>query len=43
MSSVSSCSKNCPSARCATSANITCRDVDVFVVKTLCLTHIVHF
>jgi hypothetical protein len=39
MFSVSSVSKNCPSSRCASAANVVCRDVDVFgpkypVVKT---------
>jgi hypothetical protein len=28
--SVCSSSKNCPSARCASAANVVCRDVDVF-------------
>jgi hypothetical protein len=27
---VCSSSKNCPSARCASAANVVCRDVDVF-------------
>jgi hypothetical protein len=27
---VCSSSKNCPSARCASAANVVCRDVDIF-------------
>jgi hypothetical protein len=37
---VSSSCKNCLSARCATVANVVCRDVDVFGVNTLLLNHI---
>jgi hypothetical protein len=40
MFSVSSASKNCPSARCASAANVVCRDVDVFGQKPLTLRHI---
>jgi hypothetical protein len=32
----SSC-KNCPSARCASAANIVCKDVDEFEVRNVCL------
>jgi hypothetical protein len=32
---VCSLSKNCPSARCASAANVVCRDVDVFGVRNL--------
>jgi hypothetical protein len=35
MFTVSSASKNCPSARCASAANVVCRDVDVFGQKPL--------
>jgi hypothetical protein len=38
--SVSSASKICPSARCASAANVVCRDVDVFGQKPLTLRHI---
>jgi hypothetical protein len=34
------CSKNCPSARCTSAANVVCRDVDVFGTKSLSLKHI---
>jgi hypothetical protein len=37
---VCSASKNCPSARCASAANVVCMDVDVFGPKTLKLKHI---
>jgi hypothetical protein len=40
MFNVSSTSKNCPSARCASAANVVCRDVDVFGQKPLTLRHI---
>jgi hypothetical protein len=30
---VCSLCKNCPSARCASAANVVCRDVDVFVAR----------
>jgi hypothetical protein len=40
MFSVSSASKNCPSAKCASAANVVCRDVDVFGQKPLTLRHI---
>jgi hypothetical protein len=40
MFSVCSSSKNCPSARCASAANVVCRDVDIFGTKTLSLKHI---
>jgi hypothetical protein len=35
-----SCSKNCPSARYTSAANVVCRDVDVFGTKTLSLQHV---
>jgi hypothetical protein len=35
----SSC-KNCSSARCASVANVVCRNVDVFGAKKLLITHI---
>jgi hypothetical protein len=38
--SVCSSSKNCPSARCASAANVVCRDGDIFRTKTLSLKHI---
>jgi hypothetical protein len=34
----SSC-KNCPSARCASAANVVCRDVDVFGARNIFLRH----
>jgi hypothetical protein len=34
--------KYCPSARCASAANVVCRDVDVFGPKTLLLKHILY-
>jgi hypothetical protein len=37
--SVSS-SENCPSTRCASAANVLCRDIDLFGTKTLFLKHI---
>jgi hypothetical protein len=40
MFSVSSASKNWPSARCASAANVVCRDIDVFGQKPLMLRHI---
>jgi hypothetical protein len=40
MFSVCSFSKNYPSARCASAANVVCRDVDIFGTKTLSLKHI---
>jgi hypothetical protein len=33
-------SKNCPSARCASAANVVCRNVDVFGAKNVLLNHI---
>jgi hypothetical protein len=36
----SSC-KNCPSARCASAANVVCRDVDVFGANNVLLNHII--
>jgi hypothetical protein len=33
-------SKNCPSARCASAANVVCRDFDVFGAKTVLLNNI---
>jgi hypothetical protein len=32
--------KNCPSARCASAANVVCRDFDVFKTNTVSLSHI---
>jgi hypothetical protein len=32
--------KNCPSARCASAANVVCRDVDVFGARNVLLNHI---
>jgi hypothetical protein len=32
--------KNCPSARCASAANVLCRDFDVFKTNTVSLSHI---
>jgi hypothetical protein len=40
MFSVCSSSKNCPSARCASAANVLCRDIDAFGTKTMPLKHI---
>jgi hypothetical protein len=40
MFSVCSSSKNCPSARCASAANVVCRDVDTFGTKTLSPKHV---
>jgi hypothetical protein len=40
MFSVCSSSKNCPSARCASAANVVCRDVDISGTKPLSLKHI---
>jgi hypothetical protein len=40
MFSVCSSSKNCPSARCSSAANVVCGDVDIFGTKTLSLKHI---
>ncbi|PNF36234.1 hypothetical protein B7P43_G08692, partial [Cryptotermes secundus] len=37
-----SVSKNCPSARCASAANVVCRDIDVFGPKTLLWKHILY-
>jgi hypothetical protein len=37
---VCSSSKSCPSARCASAANIVCSDVDVFGAKNVLLNHI---
>jgi hypothetical protein len=34
---VCSSSKNCPSARCASAANVVCRDVDVFGARNIFL------
>jgi hypothetical protein len=34
--------KNCPSSRCAPTANIVCRDADVFGTKNVPLTYITH-
>jgi hypothetical protein len=39
MFNVCSSSKNCPSARCASAANVVCRDVDVFVATNFVLNH----
>jgi hypothetical protein len=36
----SSC-KNCPSAGCASAANVVCRDVDVFGARNILLPHFV--
>jgi hypothetical protein len=38
--SVSSSSRYCPSARCASAANVVCRDIDLFGAKTVLLNHI---
>jgi hypothetical protein len=38
----SSC-KNCPSARCASAANIVCRDVDVFDVRSVRLNRFLYY
>jgi hypothetical protein len=43
MFSVSSASKNCPSARCASAADVVCRDVDVFRPKPLSRKHILRW
>jgi hypothetical protein len=43
MFSVCSSSKNCPSARCASAANVVYRDVDIFGTKPLSLKHILQF
>jgi hypothetical protein len=40
--SVCSSSKNCPSARCVSAANVVCNAVDVFEPKTLSLKHILN-
>jgi hypothetical protein len=32
--------KNCPSARCASAANVVCRDFDVFTRQNVSLEHI---
>jgi hypothetical protein len=40
MFSVCSSRKNCPSARCASAANVVCRDVDIFGTKPLSLKYI---
>jgi hypothetical protein len=32
--------KNCPSARCASAANVVCRDFDVFTRQNISLEHI---
>jgi hypothetical protein len=37
---VCSSSKNCPSARCASAANVVCRDVDVFGARNLLLSRL---
>ncbi|PNF40967.1 hypothetical protein B7P43_G08815 [Cryptotermes secundus] len=42
MFNVCSVSKNCPSARCASAANVVCRDTDVFGPKTLLMKHILY-
>ncbi|PNF34240.1 hypothetical protein B7P43_G17496 [Cryptotermes secundus] len=42
MFNVCSVSKNCPSARCASAANVVCRNVDVFGPKTLLMKHILY-
>jgi hypothetical protein len=39
---VCSSTKNCPSARCASAANVVCRDVDVFGAKNVLLYHILY-
>jgi hypothetical protein len=33
-------SKNCPSARCASAANVVCGDIDVFGAQNFLLDHI---
>jgi hypothetical protein len=33
--------KNCPSARCASAANVVCKDVDVFGTRNLLLSHLI--
>jgi hypothetical protein len=38
--SVCSSSRYCPSARCASAANVICRDIDVFGAKPVLLNHI---
>jgi hypothetical protein len=40
MFNVCSSSKNCPSARCASAANVVCRDSDIFGTKPLSLKYI---
>jgi hypothetical protein len=37
---VSSSSRYCPSARCASAANAVCRDIDIFGAKPVLLNHI---
>jgi hypothetical protein len=32
--------KNCPSARCASAANVVCRDFDIFKTNIVSLSHI---
>jgi hypothetical protein len=32
--------KNCPSARCASAANVVCRDFDLFKTNIVSLSHI---
>jgi hypothetical protein len=32
--------RNCPSARCASAANVVCRDFDVFKTNVVSLSHI---
>jgi hypothetical protein len=43
MFSVYSVSKNCPSSRCASAANVICRDVNVIEPKTRSLKHILYW
>jgi hypothetical protein len=40
MFNIWSSSKNCPSARCASAANVVCRNADIFGTKTLSLKYI---
>jgi hypothetical protein len=40
---VCSSSKTCPSARCASAANIVCRDLDILRAKNVLLNHILEW
>jgi hypothetical protein len=40
MFNVCSSSKNCPSARCASAANVVCKDVDVFGAGNVRINHL---